>query len=116
MLHFGKVLLCCIVSCSIFSHLFLTTHLKIDILLFLLNLKDGLQNITEKGNNPTCYWNGCNAGKFNSLSELLKHVDSEHAFHEDQSTSALNDKKYKCKWVKCSVEFPQKTEAHWTRK
>jgi hypothetical protein len=27
---------------------------------------------------------------------LLKHVDSEHAFHADQSASALNDKKYKC--------------------
>ena len=49
-----------------------------------------------------------NAGKFNSLSELLKHVDSEHAFHEDQSTSALNDNKYKCKWVKCSENFPKR--------
>ena len=31
-------------------------HLKIDIVLFsFLNLKEGLQNITEKVNNPTCY-------------------------------------------------------------
>ena len=35
-------------------------------------------------NNPTSYWNGCNTGTFNSLSELLKHVDAEHAFPEDQ--------------------------------
>ena len=43
-------------------------------------------------NNPTCYWNGCNAATFNSLSELLKQVDSEHAVQEDQSASAPNDK------------------------
>lgn len=60
-------------------------------------------------NNPTCYWNGCNAGTFNSLSDLLKHVDSEHTFQEDQSASAPNDKKYLCKWDKCNVEFPKKT-------
>ena len=73
------------------------------------NLKNGLQNITEKVNNPTYYWNGCNAGTFNSLSDLLKYVDSEHAFQEDQSASALIDKKYKCKWDKCHVEFQKKT-------
>jgi hypothetical protein len=72
------------------------------------NLKDGLQNINEKVNNPTCYWNGCNAGTFNSLSALLNYVDSEHAFQEDQSASAPNDKKYQCKWDNCNVEFPKK--------
>ena len=54
-----------------------------DLRAMFYNLKDGLQNINEKVNNPTCYWNGCNAGTFNSLSALLNHVDSEHAFQED---------------------------------
>ena len=62
--------------------------MKIYILLLILNLKDGLHNITEKVNNPTCYWNGGNAVTFNSLSELLKHVDSENAFQEGQSAPA----------------------------
>ena len=86
----------------------MTAHLKIYILLLILNLKDGLHNITEKVNNPTCYWNDCNTCTFNSLSDLLKHVDSEHAFQEDQSASAPIDKKYKCKWDKCNVGFPKK--------
>ena len=42
------------------------------------------------------------------MSELLKHFVSEHAFQEDQGASAPNDKKYKCKWDKCNVEFLQK--------
>ena len=64
-----------------------------DLRAMFYNLKDGLQNINEKVNNPTCYWNSCNAGTFNSLSALLNHVDSEHAFQQDQSASAPNDKK-----------------------
>ena len=91
--HFGKVLLCCILSGSIFSPLFVTAHLKIYIVLLFLNLKDGLHNITEKVNNSTFYWNGCNTCTFNSLSELLKHVDSEHDFKEDRSAPAPNDNK-----------------------
>ena len=90
--HFGKVLLCCILSGSIFSPLFVTAHLKIYIVLLFLNLKDGLHNISEKVNNSTFYWNGCNTWTFNSLSELLKHVDSEHDFKEDRSAPAPNDK------------------------
>jgi len=58
----------------------------------LKNLRDGLHNITEKLNNATCYRNGCNSGTLYSLSEVLKHVESKHAFQEDQRVSAPNDK------------------------
>jgi hypothetical protein len=61
------------------------------MLWFIDCLKDGLHNITENLNNPTYYWNGCNSGTLNSLSEVLKHVESEQTFQEDQSTSAPND-------------------------
>jgi hypothetical protein len=56
------------------------------------NLRDGLHNIIEKLNNPTCYRNGCNSGILYSLSELLKHVESKNAFQNDQRASAPNDK------------------------
>ena len=43
-------------------------------------------------NNPACYWNDCNGDTLISVPELLKHVDYEHAFQEDQSAAAPNDK------------------------
>jgi len=45
-------------------------------------------------NNPSCHWNGCHGSAFNSLFELLKHVDCEHAFNEDQSAPVPIDKRH----------------------
>ena len=62
-------------------------------------------------NNPSCHWNGCYGSAFNSLFELLKHVDCEHAFNEDQSAPVPSDNKiYKCKWDKCNVNFWKKKD------
>ncbi|CAC5395844.1 unnamed protein product [Mytilus coruscus] len=54
-----------------------------------INLKKGINGINEKVNNPTCFWESCEAGTFDNILQLIQHVDEYHVSQRDQSTLPL---------------------------
>ena len=59
-----------------------------------INLKSGIDRINEKINNPTCHWNECDAGTFDTLSQLVEHVDNCHVTQYEQSVLLPTEKTY----------------------
>lgn len=72
------------------------------------NLKDGINQINERVENPTCKWTDCESSTFTTLSELTVHIEQVHVNQDDQTNAAPVNKEYLCRWENCNLKFQKK--------
>ena len=83
--------------------------------LLFKQLKNGVDKLTSKVDNPVCNWKDCGE-TFASIEELIAHTESSHI--HSLPTSTQLQPKYKCLWNGCShKEFSNRTlfRTHLTR-